>query len=185
MHVRRKSRTDRAKGQPKDLGATAQARAVETASTLSEKAQTTIVPAAEQTARVVSERYQEDVLPALQNAASTASAVVAAAAEAAREEAEKRTRKSRKELKKSAKKARKRAKKRGADAADRARSTVGREQPKSHKLRNLFVALGLAGAAAYVANKMQSGDGGTVIPTTPPPTAPPADPYEPVANAKD
>ena len=96
MHVRRKSsRTDRALGQAKDLGAQAQAKAVDTAAMLSEKAQTTLVPAAEEAAKRAQEKYREDVKPALANLAATATAAATAGAEAAREEAAKQRRRRR------------------------------------------------------------------------------------------
>ncbi|MBA2639963.1 MAG: hypothetical protein H0U77_08220 [Nocardioidaceae bacterium] len=187
MHVRRKSsRTDRALDQAKDLGATAQAKAVEAAAGLSERAQTTLVPAAEEAARKAQEKFRTDVKPALQSAAATATAAAAAAAEAAREEAArrgedagKRTRKARKDLAKSTKKARKRARKRGA--ADRARAAVGRDKPKRNWLRTIAIGLGLAGVAAFVAKRLRGDDEVEIISTTP--TAPPPAPIvdDPVA----
>jgi len=189
MHVRRKSsRTDRALDQAKDLGATAQAKAVEAAAGLSERAQTTLVPAAEEAARKAQEKFRTDVKPALQSAAATATAAATAAAEAAREEAArrgedagKRTRKARKDLAKSTKKARKRARKRGAGAADRARAAVGREKPKRNWLRTIAIGLGLAGVAAFVAKRLRGDDEVEIISTTP--TAPPPAPIvdDPVA----
>ena len=108
MHVRRKSsRTDRALGQAKDLGAQAQAKAADAAATLSEKAQTTLIPASQDAAKRAQEKYYSDVKPALASAAATATAAATAAAEAAREEAGKRTQTVREEAGKRGKKARK------------------------------------------------------------------------------
>lgn len=166
MHVRRTtSRSERAldtaKGTAKDLGT----RAGEAAHQLGGKAQTTLVPAVEQAARTAGERYRADVQPALATAASSVAASAAAVAESAREEARTQGAKAEKRTRK----ARKRAKKRSRGAAARARAALGREQPKRHRLRKTLLALGLAGAVAWIASRAAGSTGPEPvrIPTTP------------------
>lgn len=198
MHVRRTSSrrkrfcgsskdsaTDTAVGAAKDL----RAKAGETAQQLSDKAQATVVPAAqqaakaageryrsdvqptvEQVARTAGERFRTDVQPAVEQAARTVSAAVAAAAGAVSEESRTRG----KEAEQRTRKTRKQARKRDRDAAGRSRAAVGREQPKRPWFRRVVVALGLAGAVAWVANKARAGSAPEPIriATTPSPQTP-------------
>ena len=188
MHLRRTRRTpteralDSAKETAKDLGT----RAGEAAFLLNERAQTTVIPAVEQAAKNVAERYHNEVQPLILTAATSIAATAAASAETAREEArvraqkalteiDRRGREALKEADKRGQQARVDALKRGLEMTEKARSVVGPEEPpkKTHRLRNLLIALGLAGIAAYVASKV-NGDSSTQdepvrIPTTPPP----------------
>lgn len=185
MHVRRKSspaeRALETARVAKDLGS----RAGEAAQQINERAQATVVPAVGQAAKTASEHIRHDVQPAVATAAATVAATAAAAAEAAREEARARGKDARersqqalKDVDKRTKKTRRQAKKRGLVAADRARAAVGLEpaKPERHWLRTIVVALGLAGGAAYVANKARGSAGPepVTIPTTPTPYTPAA-----------
>jgi hypothetical protein len=189
MHLRRTRRTpteralDTAKETARDLGT----KAGEAAFLLNERAQTTVIPAVEQAAKNAAERYHNEVQPLILTAATSIAATAAASAETAREEArvraqkalteiDRRGREALKEADKRGQQARVDALKRGLEMTEKAKSAVGvEEEPpkKTHRLRNLLIALGLAGIAAYVATKV-NGDSSTQdepvrIPTTPPP----------------
>ena len=188
MHLRRTRRTpteraiDTAKETARDLGT----RAGEAAFLLNERAQATVIPAVEQAAKNAAERYHNEVQPLILTAATSIAATAAASAETAREEArvraqkalteiDRRGREALKEADKRGQQARVDALKRGLEMTEKAKSAVGLEEPpkKTHRLRNLLIALGLAGIAAYVATKV-NGDSSAQdepvrIPTTPPP----------------
>jgi hypothetical protein len=183
MHIRRKSTpTERALASARVTATDLGNRAGETAQQWTERAQTTVVPAVEQAARTASERMRNDVQPAVAAAAGTVAASATVAAEAAREEARLRSKDARergqqalKDAEKRTRKTRKEARKRGLLAADRARTAVGLQpsKPERHWLRNIAIALGLIGVAAFVASKAGSTTPEPVrIPTTPTPHAP-------------
>ena len=178
MHVRRKSTRsegplDTARDTVKDLGS----KAGEAALQLNELAQTTVVPVVEQAAKTASERIRTDVQPAVTAAAASIASAAAAATDAARDEARVRGKKALLDADVRTRQARKRARQQALIAAERARAVVGleRPKPKRHRLRNLLVTLGLAGAAAWVANKAMGGSPPEPvrIPTTPTPHTPP------------